>query len=86
MKALKPLTGNILVEIRESFDDVVYIEKEHDTKTKGLCIAVGDDSLSNIVNKTVYWRKYEDGEHIILDNKEYAFISSDNKILQGYEE
>jgi len=83
MKALIPLTGNILVEIREAFDNVVYVDEKYDTKTQGICIDVADKDLQHIVGKRVFWRKYEDGEHITQGDKLYAFIET--KALQGYE-
>ena len=56
MKPLIPLQGNILVEIREAFDNVVYVEEKYDTKTQGLCVAVGDKELEHLVGKRVFWR------------------------------
>ena len=84
MTALKPISGNILVEIREAFSDVVYADQKYDTKTQGICIAVGDKDLEILTNKLVYWRKYEDGEHILRDGRTFAFIKVD--ALQGYED
>lgn len=80
---MTPLKGNILVEIRESFDNVIYVDEKFDTKTQGVCIAVGDEDNQFLVGKRVYWRKYEDGEHILSNDKVYAFIET--KALQGYE-
>ena len=84
MKPLIPLQGNILVEIREAFDNVVYVDEKYDTKTQGLCVAVGDKDLEHLIGKRVFWRKYEDGEHIFIDNSAFAFIET--KALQGYED
>lgn len=81
---MKPLKGNVLVQIREKFDNVVYVDEKFDTKTQGICVAVGDKELEFLIGKRVYWRKYEDGEHILMGDDSFAFIET--KALQGYED
>lgn len=81
---LKPLKDFVLVEIKELFDSVIYVEEKFDTKTTGLCLAVGDDKYKHLKGKQIYWEKYSDGQHIMQNDKSYTFIKIDK--IEGYQE
>lgn len=86
-KMLKPLPGRVLVEIREKYSHVATTEQKYDTKTSGICVAVGppDHSYEKFIkNRLVFWEEYKDGATIERDGKKYAFIKIED--LDGYED
>lgn len=93
---LKPLPGHVLVELREKYEHVAVTEQKYDTKTSGICVAVGyvPREIANdvvelepylpIPGKRVFWEEYKDGAVIERDGKKYAFIKIED--LDGYED
>lgn len=78
---VKPTKDYILVELKGEYEHIAVEEKKYDTKTKGVCKAVGDPENKHWVDKVVYWKSYEDDTKT---SDGLAFIKS--KAIMGYEE
>lgn len=82
---LKPLGTRLLVELAEHYQHVAVTEGKYDTKTSGICVALGEDwpEWNKLIGKRVFWKAYDEGEHIIRDGKQYAFIKME--AVDGFE-
>lgn len=79
---LKPDNDNILVELQGEYKNIAVVEKQghfKDTKTKGVCVAVSNVEHKKWLNKTVFFKPFEDD--VIIDDK-YALI--EGKFVKGY--
>lgn len=93
---LYPLPGRVLVEVHEKYANVAVTEQKYDTKTFGTLLLANARDIKNegnrydslnwaaMVNKTVFWEEYKDGQIIERDGKKYAFIKIED--LDGYED
>lgn len=76
--ALVPQGDRVLVELVEQYESIATVDGKYDTKTSGICLAIGeyldDSETKKLVGKQIFWEQYKDGEHILLDGKKYAFI------------
>lgn len=87
MTALTPLPGRVLVELPETYQNVVAPDQKYATKTSGICVAVARDAEPahyELTGRLVFWEEYKDGATIERDGKKYAFIKIED--LDGYEQ
>lgn len=84
--ALHPLGDRVLVELVEQYESIATVDGKYDTKTSGICLAIGDkfatDMEYDLLGKKIFWEQYKDGEHILYDGKKYAFIRAMD--IDGY--
>lgn len=84
--SLKPLGARVLVELAEQYEHLATTEGKYDTKTSGICVAVGADDWpewQQLVGQRIFWKAYDEGEHIKRDGKKYAFIKME--AIDGWE-
>lgn len=82
--SMKALKNNILIEIREVYSDIHYVDKEFESKITGVCLQVGDPEYQFLVGKRVWYQKYEDATQFTQDGRTLAFIKLD--VVQGYDD
>jgi desulfoferrodoxin (superoxide reductase-like protein) len=76
-----PNEGYILVELKDEYSHIAVADQKYATKTRGVCISVGDIEHENWVGHLVYWESYKDDTKV---NETQAFIKSE--YVMGYQE
>lgn len=71
---VKPTKNYILVRLKGDYKHIIVEEKKYDTKTKGVCVSVGDPKNEDWVGKIVYWESYKDDTRI---DDDLAFIKTE---------
>lgn len=82
-----PYNNHILVELQSAYKHAVTTDaRTVETKSRGLCIAVGEYVMGAdmLKDKVVYFDEFEDTTNYTIDGKKYALI--DVKNIKGYEE
>jgi co-chaperonin GroES (HSP10) len=79
---LVPLNGCVLVELAQTYKNVVTPDERYKTNTSGVVIAQDANINDSYVGKTVFWEEYKDAVRLKIDDKEYAFIKFED--IRGY--
>lgn len=75
---LKPAHDCILVELKDQYKHIAITEKKYDTRTQGVCVAVGRDiDQPDLIGKLVFFESYKDDAIVERDDKRFAFIKAD---------
>ncbi len=84
--SLKPLGARVLVELAEQYEHLATTEGKYDTKTSGICVAIGEDwaEWKKLIGQRIFWKAYDEGEHIKRNGKKYAFIKME--AIDGFED
>lgn len=81
-----PYNNHVLVELLSAYKHVETTDNRTvETKSKGLCVAVGESLIGAdmLKDKVVYFDEFEDTTNYTIESKKYALI--DIKNIKGYE-
>jgi co-chaperonin GroES (HSP10) len=74
---LIPARECILVELKNAYQNIETTDQKYETRTRGLCLAVGKDIEDDLVGSTVFFESYKDDALVERDGKKYAFIKAE---------
>ncbi len=71
---LVPSKKYALVELINKYEVVATLEGKYNDRVSGICLSVGDDEYSHLVDKRVYWQEFKAGDVIEKGDKKYCAI------------
>lgn len=78
---LIPVNGCVLVELKQSYQNLNIKEGKYDTRTEGIVAAPENHEF---YGKRVFFEEFKEGARIKRDSKAYSFIKVED--IRGYEE
>lgn len=83
---LHPVNDCVLVELKQSYDNVSIKEKKYDSRTEGIVVAIPKrmtDLTAQLMGTRVHFEEFKEGARIKREGKVYSFIKIED--IRGYE-